>query len=99
MIHLSSMLRRYLPFGTLLGLLGTILPVSAQAPADDELVKLDAFTVNSEADVGYGTRYSTGASRINMENTSISAAVITLNEQFIDDLKPIEMFDVLKYVS
>jgi iron complex outermembrane receptor protein len=71
----------------------------AQSTDTLETVKLDTFTVNSSADVGYGARFSTGASRINMDNLSVSASVITINKTFIDDLKPTEMIDVLKYVS
>ena len=66
---------------------------------DEEITTLDPFTVNSEQDVGYGAKFSAGASRINMENLSVSATVITLNEKFLSDLKPVELFDALKYVS
>ncbi|MEO7598731.1 MAG: TonB-dependent receptor [Opitutus sp.] len=70
---------------------------STPAPADDEAVVLNQFTVSTTADKGYRAGNSVSATRINTPIKDLPFAVNAFTEQFISDVGARDLFDVVKY--
>lgn len=64
-----------------------------------EPLKLSEFTVTTDKDKGYGSTYSTGATRINTSLQNIPTTVVTLNEAFLRDVGALATTDAVKFVS
>ena len=90
-----------LRFGLILGL---ILPAQLVAQTDkvegeEELVVLTPFEVTAEEDRGYASLYTLGASRINTSLDKVPTSVQVLNQEFIQDMIPIDVSDATEWVS
>ena len=93
-------------------ILGLILPAQLVAQTDkvegeeddkvegeEELVVLTPFEVTEDKDRGYASLYTLGASRINTSLDKVPTSVQVLNQEFIQDVVPIDVSDATEWVS
>ncbi len=66
---------------------------------DDEVISLSPFNVEGEHDIGYGSAYSTGGTRMNVKFTDSPIPVISVNRQLLDDISVSDAYDVLQYIA
>lgn len=72
---------------------------ASAASDDDDVVALSVFEVSTDRDRGYGSTNSIGATRVATPIENIPQSIITINEQFLEDIAPVEITDAAKYVS
>jgi len=75
------------------------LTAQTPAPTQEEVVELSPFEVSAKRDVGYAALSSIGATRTNTPLIDLPQAVNIINEEFLNDAAPSELYDVLRYVS
>lgn len=75
------------------------LPAQPIASPEEEVVELSPFEVSAERDVGYAALTSIGATRTNTPIIDLAQSVNIINEEFLTDAAPNELYDVLRYVS
>ena len=83
-------------------ILGLILPAQLVAQTDkgeEELVVLTPFEVTADEDRGYASLYTLGGSRINTSLDKIPTSVLVLNQEFLQDIMPLEVTDAVEWVS
>ncbi len=73
-------------------------PTTADSQADDETVILNVFQVTDSRDVGYSTTNAIGVTRTNTALIDTPQAINVINQAFMQDFQPSEVFDVLQYV-
>ncbi len=74
--------------------------IAQDVPQDGAPVfELSPFVVRDEAEVGYATTTSLGASRIALPVTDIPTSVISLNERIFEDRAAVDGMEVLGLVS
>ncbi|MSU48450.1 MAG: TonB-dependent receptor [Opitutus sp.] len=87
-------------FGSLAAVHGQSAPTPpASASGAGEIVHLKEFTVAADKDVGYSTTNAIGVTRTNTALIDTPQAVNVINQEFLRDAAPGELYDVLKYVS
>jgi iron complex outermembrane receptor protein len=81
----------------------TLVPITANAqtvPASGEIVQLKPFEVMSDRGTrGYATTNVLGATRVNASVADTPESVISLNQEFLRDINPDTLGDVLRFVS
>jgi outer membrane receptor protein involved in Fe transport len=106
MNSMPNTVRPSLPFvraGACLAALAACSLLSAQSPAvkapaaDSEAVVLDPFVVSTDAKDGYFSKTSTAAGRVAIALENIPQHVEVFNAQFIADIMPQTMMDILKF--
>ena len=75
------------------------LTAQTPAPSQEEVVELSPFEVSAKRDVGYAALTSIGATRTNTPLIDLPQAVNIINQEFLNDAAPGELYDVLRYVS
>jgi iron complex outermembrane receptor protein len=105
MKHQNRQRFTFLRLGLILGL---ILPAQLVAQTDEvekdeekdeEIAVLSPFEVTAEEDRGYASLYTLGGSRINTYLENAPTSVITVNQKFMQDIIPIDVNEVLEWVS
>lgn len=62
-----------------------------------ELVALSVFDTLSDADRGYLSTWATSATRVRMPIKDITQVITVFNQEFLDDMAPLDLTDVLRY--
>ncbi len=75
------------------------LSAQAGASSQEEVVELSPFEVSAKKDVGYAALSSIGATRTNTPLIDLAQSVNIINQEFLNDAAPSELYDVLRYVS
>jgi len=73
-------------------------PATSSQP-EGEIVELSPFEVSAKKDVGYAALTSIGATRTNTPLIDLPQSVNIINQEFLNDAAPGELYDVLRYVS
>ena len=69
------------------------------AQEDEEVYDLNPFVINENEGVrGYGTTNALGT-RIKTDVSNLSQNVVSLNQEFLEDLKPTNLADAFRFVS
>ncbi len=76
-----------------------VIPPTSSTQPEDPVIELSPFSVTSEKDVGYGSAYSTGGTRMNVKFTESPIPVISVNRQLLDDIAVSDAYDVLQYIG
>ena len=71
---------------------------TAGAPKE-EIIALSPFEVNIAKDKGYQATSTLAGSRINTELKDVAAPITVLTKEFLEDLKAVDVNDVLNYVA
>jgi iron complex outermembrane receptor protein len=66
---------------------------------EEEVVELSPFEVSATRDVGYAALTSIGATRTNTPIIDLPQSINIINQEFLNDAAPGELYDVLRYVS
>lgn len=66
---------------------------------DQEVIRMNPFTVTDDADEGYTARSSTSGLGFAVETAKLPLAVTTLTPAFLADLGAVKVEDALRYVS
>jgi len=75
---------------------------SSPAPAESDpssVVKLDPFTVSSDANVGYGAQQSSSSSRLNLRYIDVPQTVNVVTAEFLADAFIFDSREFTQYVS
>jgi iron complex outermembrane receptor protein len=83
----------------LVALIPVQLTAQTPAPSQEEVVELTPFEVSASRDVGYAAMNSIGATRTNTPLIDLPQSVNIINQEFLNDAAPGELYDVLRYVS
>jgi iron complex outermembrane receptor protein len=67
--------------------------------ADDEVVSLPQFTVNSELDDSFIGKEAMSTTRTGVELADLAQSVVVVNKEFINDIHPEYIADIMKFVG
>ena len=67
--------------------------------AEEKIVTLSPFIVSQEGDRGYNAVNSVGATRISTEIKNTPMSVVVINQQFIQDIDPLDALQAARYTS
>ena len=73
---------------------GSTVPATEGPP-----IILSPFAVTSQQDKGYGVTHGIGASRINLPVREVPTYTVTINDQFMADIKALELTEATRFVS
>jgi iron complex outermembrane receptor protein len=69
------------------------------AKADDKIVQLPKFTIESELDDSFIGKEAMSTTRTGVALSNLAQSVAVVNKQFINDLKPSYIADIMKYIG
>lgn len=72
---------------------------TASPPAENDIVQLSPFTVDSSTDDGYRANSTISGSRLNSELKDVAASVTVLTQDFLDDLGALDLATGLSMVA
>lgn len=76
-----------------------VLYGQSDAAPEDETIMLNEFTVNSSKDTSYSGRQALSTTRTGVDLLDLPQSVTVLNRNFIDEVNPAMLGDLLKYVG
>jgi iron complex outermembrane receptor protein len=84
------------------GLAFSCLYAQSDQPAvktDDEIVQLPKFTIDSELDDSFIGKEAMSTTRTGVALSNLAQSVAVVNKQFINDIKPAYIADIMKYIG
>lgn len=72
---------------------------TAPSPAPGDVVRLSAFEVRTNQDVGYISTNSVGATRINIQSIDLPFSLEVINSELIRDIGSIDVRETLQYTA
>ena len=69
------------------------------APATASVVKLPSFEVRSQVDDSLVGKQAMSTTRTGVELSDLAQSVVVVNKEFLNDLKPIYIADVMKHIG
>jgi len=88
-----------LPFAGGLARAQTTATATHPVQTASEVVVLSDFVVNESDDQRYSAKYTTGATRINMEIQKAPLAVTVFNNQFMQDVAALDIQEIARYTA
>lgn len=73
--------------------------VPASPPAEEPVIELSPFVVNTQRDQGYRATSTLAGTRINSNLRDVAAAVTEITPEFIKDVAAVDINDVLVYTA
>jgi iron complex outermembrane recepter protein len=94
----KSSSRRLMRLGSL-ATISILLPVTGWSQASTDVIALDAFVVNTEADSGYLSSNTLSGNLTNTPLEDVPANISVINREFLDDIASDNIFDAVEFAT